>query len=239
MLKNVRLRLLPNVSNCLAWSPEGSLAIVSAEDVVILVSFLQFLIPARTLGVDKKKLRTQVPKFGAAREGSGKKNAQFWHARANLRQLIIDAMDDEDVVPAPAIIYSIGEEQGPGYAKEIVWSPLGFSRYRRCLLAVVVTNHKLYIFEPVGQVSADMRVLHELSPMMAEYEDLPKYDNEEVRKVIKERLRGRCRAAAWSPPCITEGHRWGESLLAAANEFLEIVLFRFLFLPVVRWENGR
>jgi hypothetical protein len=39
MLKNVRLRLLPNVSNCLAWSPEGSLAIVSAEDVVILVSF--------------------------------------------------------------------------------------------------------------------------------------------------------------------------------------------------------
>lgn len=38
---------------------------------------------------------------------------------------------------------------------------------------------------------------------------------------------------AWGPPCRTEGNRWGESLLAVANEYLEIVLFRFFFpLPV-------
>jgi hypothetical protein len=145
---------------------------------------------------------------------------------------------DEEVVPAPAIIYSIGEEQGPGYAKEIVWSPLGFSRYRRCLLAVVSTNHKLYIFEPVGQVSADMRLLHDLSPLMAEYDvHLPEYDNKEVKKTVMERLRARCRAVAWSPPCRTEGHRWGEALLAAANEFLEIVLFRFFLFLTWGWRG--
>jgi hypothetical protein len=140
-----------------------------------------------------------------------------------------------------AVIYSIGEEQGPGYAKEIHWSPLGASRYRRSLLAVATTNHKLYIFEPVGQVSADMRVQHDLSPLMAEYDKLPRHDEEHVSKSIRKRLRARCRAIAWSPPCRTEGNRWGESLLAVANDYLEIVLFRFLFLPLARlrlWEES-
>ncbi|KAA8914510.1 transcription factor IIIC subunit delta N-term-domain-containing protein [Sphaerosporella brunnea] len=194
MLKNVRLRLLPNVGNCLAWSPEGTLAMVSGEDVIIL------------------------------------KSPQFWHARANLRQLIIDAMDEE-IVPAPTAIYSVGEEQGPGYAKEVQWSPLGCSRYRRCLLAVVSTNHKLYIFEPFGQVLADMRLLHALSPTMGKYHKrLPAHDEEFVSGPVRKRLRSRCRAIAWSSPCRADGNRWGESLLAVANDYLEIVLFRFLFL---------
>jgi len=38
MLKNVRLRLLPTTYNCLAWSPEGSLALIAGEHVVILVA---------------------------------------------------------------------------------------------------------------------------------------------------------------------------------------------------------
>jgi hypothetical protein len=58
------------------------------------------------------------------------------------------------------MIYSVGEEQGPGYALQVEWSPMGVSRYRRCLLAVLTTNHKVHIFEPVGHVSCDMRPVY-------------------------------------------------------------------------------
>jgi len=63
---------------------------------------------------------------------------------------------------------------------------------------------------------------------MAEYDGFPP-DDESVSDVHRKRLRSRCRAIAWSPPCRTERNRWGESLLAVSNEHLEIVLFRFLF----------
>ena len=63
----------------------------------------------------------------------------------------------------------MGEEQGPGYVKEVCWSPLGAARYGRCLLAVVATNHRLYVFEPVGHVEYEMRVAHELTPMMIRF----------------------------------------------------------------------
>jgi hypothetical protein len=146
-----------------------------------------------------------------------------------MRKLIIDAMEEE-IPPAPAPIYSIGEEQGPGYGKVIAWSPLGLSRYRRSLLAVVSTNYKIYIFEPVGRMSDDMRVVHDLSPMLADYDGLPKGDEEIMEKAWRKRLRARCMGMAWSQACVTEGNRWGESLVALANDYLEIVLFRFLFL---------
>ena len=64
-------------------------------------------------------------------------------------------------------MYSVGEEQGPGYAKEVVWSPLGGSRYLRCLLAVLATNHKTWIFEPVGHVGADVRPVSFFVPQIA------------------------------------------------------------------------
>ena len=138
-----------------------------------------------------------MPKFIARNDSSSKNKQQFWLSRANMRQLVIESMDDE-IPPAPgrfpfpfpspspshshsptgwltaavgvtAKIYSVGEEQGPGYAKEVCWSPLGAARYGRCLLAVVATNHRLYVFEPVGHVECEMRVAHELTPMMCHF----------------------------------------------------------------------
>ncbi|KAI5798168.1 transcription factor IIIC subunit delta N-term-domain-containing protein [Pyronema domesticum] len=200
MLKTVRLKLLPTVINCLSWSPEGALAVISGEDVVIL-----------------------YPKIPQAGQRVTKQN--FYILRANMRKLIIDAMEEE-IPPAPAPIYSIGEEQGPGYGKVIAWSPLGLSRYRRSLLAVVSTNYKIYIFEPVGRMSDDMRVVHDLSPMLADYDGLPKGNEEIMEEAWRKRLRARCTGMAWSMACVTEGNRWGESLVALANDYLEIVLFR-------------
>ncbi|KAI5813132.1 transcription factor IIIC subunit delta N-term-domain-containing protein [Pyronema omphalodes] len=200
MLKTVRLKLLPTVINCLSWSPEGALAIISGEDVVIL-----------------------YPKIPQAGQRVTKQN--FHILRANMRQLIIDAMEEE-IPPAPAPIYSIGEEQGPGYGRIIAWSPLGLSRYRKSLLAVVSTNYKIYIFEPVGRMSDDMRVVHDLTPMLADYDGLPEGDEKVMEKAWRKRLRARCMGMAWSQACVTEGNRWGESLVALANDYLEIVLFR-------------
>jgi len=138
-----------------------------------------------------------------------------------------------------AKLYSIGEEQGPGYAKQLAWSPLGASRYRRCLLAVVSTNHKLYIFEPVGHVAGDMRLVHDLTPLISDYGGLPSGEGEEVEDVARKRLRARCKSIAWSPPCRIDGNRWGESFVAIGNDFLEIVLLRFFFYPLAfdDWEG--
>ncbi|KAF8533961.1 transcription factor IIIC subunit delta N-term-domain-containing protein [Trichophaea hybrida] len=204
MLKTVRLKVLPTVTNCLSWSHEGALAVVAGENVMILVP------------------RCFTP------DGSTKSKQQFWISRANMRQLIIDSMDDE-IAPAEAKLYSIGEEQGPGYAKQVSWSPLGASRYRRCLLAVVSTNHRLYIFEPVGHVGGDMRLVHDLTPLICDYDGLPIREGEELDDVARKRLRARCRSMTWSPPCRIDGNRWGVSFMAAGNDFLEIVFLRVTF----------
>ncbi|KAI5848908.1 transcription factor IIIC subunit delta N-term-domain-containing protein [Tricharina praecox] len=202
MLKNVRLRLFPTTTyNSLVWSAEGALALAAGENVVILVPKLT--------GQDGRQ--------------TDKKSPQFWHTVADMRQLIIDAMDEE-IKPAPARIYSIGEEQGPGYAYQIAWSPLGMSRYRRCLLAVIATNHKMYIFEPVGHVGSDMRVLYDLTPLSFKFQD--EKDADEKEKEIRTRLRSRCMGMAWSLACRTDENRWGESLIAVANDHLEMIFFR-------------
>jgi len=103
---------------------------------------------------------------------------------------------------------------------------LGASRYRRCLLAVIATNHKLYIFEPVGHVGNEMRVLCDLTPLMFKFPN--EEDADEAEKEIRTRLRSRCRSMAWSFACRTNENRWGESLIAVANDHLEIIFFRFI-----------
>jgi len=83
----------------------------------------------------------------------------------------------------------------------------------------------MYIFEPVGYVGIDMKVLYDLTPLMSELED--EDDANEGEEEIRSRLRSRCRSMAWSLACRTEENRWGESLIAVANDHLEIVFFRF------------
>ncbi|KAI5850352.1 transcription factor IIIC subunit delta N-term-domain-containing protein [Morchella snyderi] len=196
MLRDVRLRLLPNVLDCLRWSPDGQLAVSASEDVIIL-----------------------VPKNGNT---SGKRSHQFHHARANLRELMVNSMNDE-IPPADAEIYSIGDEQGPGYAKQLAWSPLGTSKYRRCILAVLATNHQIRIFEPKDHPWSDWHLKHDLTLDIFDYEGWTSESSDETTS----RLRSRTRAISWSPAChLFAARRCGESLIAAANENFEIVFFR-------------
>lgn len=102
------------------------------------------------------------------------------------------------------------------------------SRYRRCLLAVIATNHKMYIFEPVGHVGSDMRVLYDLTPLSFKFQD--EKDADEKEKEIRTRLRSRCMGMAWSLACRTDENRWGESLIAVANDHLEMIFFRWVLL---------
>ena len=67
MLRDVRLKFLPNIPTCLAWSPDAQLAVAGSEYVIILVP----------------NIHTQ----------------QFQQARASVRELIVQAMDEE-VAPA-------------------------------------------------------------------------------------------------------------------------------------------
>lgn len=96
MLRNVRLKLLPTVFDCLSWSPDGALAVVAGEDVVILVRILLPALAFRSSNPHK------VPKF-VSTDGS-KKRQQFWHTRANTRQLIVKSMDDV-IEPAECMVF--------------------------------------------------------------------------------------------------------------------------------------
>jgi hypothetical protein len=122
MLRDVRLRLLPNVLDCLRWSPDGQLAVSASEDVIILVrsfnliflapkmwpkskyfaeSMPNKILPTCIRDIANQKLRVlQVPKNGNT---SGKRSHQFHHARANLRELMVNSMNDE-IPPADGIV---------------------------------------------------------------------------------------------------------------------------------------
>jgi hypothetical protein len=63
--------------------------------------------------------------------------------------------------------------------------------------------------------------------MMAAYDVWAKTDSRLIDR-HKQRLRGRARNIAWSPACITPWNRWGDSILAIANDCLEVVFFRWV-----------
>ncbi|KAI5797650.1 transcription factor IIIC subunit delta N-term-domain-containing protein [Geopyxis carbonaria] len=206
MLKNIRIKQLSNTGDCLRWSADGTLAVVAGEDVVIL-----------------------VPRFRS--DGSTKRSQQFWHTQAKTRELIVAVMDDE-VEPADPEVYSIGEEQGPGYAKAVAWSPMGVSRHARCVLAMLTTNHIVHVFVPCGHPGADWRPLHNLCAAMDKYSAWPVEEvgmgGADKEERIRRRMRSRARSVAWSLACRRRGEirGWGESLLAVANEHAEVVFFR-------------
>ncbi|KAL7271927.1 hypothetical protein RUND412_005290 [Rhizina undulata] len=198
MLRDVRLRLLPNVLNCVRWSQDGQVAIVACEDVVVL-----------------------IPKNGLT---GGKRLQQFHHSRVNLRGLIIKTAEEE-IDPGDAEWYSLGEEQGPGYAKQAEWSPLGVDSCSRCVLAVSTTNHRLWLFVPGLEPWVDWRVKFDMAVKIREFKDWPEDDKVVFPEVVRQRLRGR--SMSWSPACMgLAGKRWGESLLAVANDWGEITLLR-------------
>lgn len=82
----------------------------------------------------------------------GKRQQQFYHTKASVR-----GANEETGAPEPAhhTVYSIGEELGPGYARQVAWSPLGASRFRRCMMAVLTTALMVVVFEPVGHPALD------------------------------------------------------------------------------------
>src|SRR5690554_3438475 len=62
---------------------------------------------------------------------------------------------------------------------------------------------------------------------LAGYDGWPEGESR-LLESYRERLRARARNIAWSAACITPWNRWGDSILAVANDCLEVVLFRYV-----------
>lgn len=104
-------------------------------------------------------------------------------------------------------IYSIGEEQGPGYVKAIEWSPLGISHRREyglllqpdheqgsstnsCMLAILTTTHRLKISEFSGHQTSEWRDVFDIGQLIQDYGGWETVDPD--RHIQRLRSRSRC-----------------------------------------------
>ncbi|RPB02392.1 hypothetical protein L873DRAFT_1673422 [Choiromyces venosus 120613-1] len=147
---------------------------------------------------------------------------------ASLRtHLLRSIQTSPEVAPADAEVYSIGDEQGPGYARAAAWSPLGVSGFRRCILGILTTNHQVKVFVPGLDPWSDWVIHYDLTKYLIEYSGWGNDElNEKGEVETTLRMRARTRSFSWSSEATFPASRWGESLLAVANDNLEIVLFR-------------
>ena len=149
---------------------------------------------------------------------------------------------------------SIGEEQSEGYCTAIAWSPPGLGRHRRCVLAVLTSNHVLSIWECVGK-SANAEdwkrvsvVNHALQTMFASQDGDVELQNTsagqeaidlerkktEAAKTEKHKVRQRIRSFAWShvpPSASTTGYAGATSplsqpYLAVSNDIGEVFVLK-------------
>src|SRR5690606_18242712 len=104
-------------------------------------------------------------------------------------------------------------------------------------------NHEVNVFVPIGHPSKDWTHVwtqlhdvhgetltlgqrHDLNELMRAYTGFPETDSQ-ISPDHRQRLRARGKNIAWSPGCMTPWHRWGDSVLAVANDCLELLLFRY------------
>ncbi|CUS12521.1 unnamed protein product [Tuber aestivum] len=145
---------------------------------------------------------------------------------ASLRTHLLHSIQTSpEVAPADAEVYSIGDEQGPGYARAAAWSPLGVSEFRRCILGLLTTNHQVKVFVPGWDPWSDWVIRYDLTKYLIEYSG---WDNDELNGEDETtvRMRVRTRSFSWSSGVSFPARRRAESLLAVANDNLQIVLFR-------------
>ncbi|KAJ5814527.1 Transcription factor IIIC zinc-finger [Penicillium riverlandense] len=125
MLSPVELSLAPSCEDCLAWSPDGELAIAAGDSVQIL-----------------------TPRFAEhGKQESG--SSSGWHI-TRFRTNLFTHQEWPSCWPQNRDDFSIAAEQSPSTVRALAWSPPGLGRFRRSVLAVLTSNLVLSLYEPLG-----------------------------------------------------------------------------------------
>lgn len=126
----------PSCLDCLAWSPDGDLAVAMEEAIYIL-----------------------TPKQDVMSPDTGKPTTGLrqWH----IAKITVNLFTFEEwpIVDHDSFTYfSVGEEQSPSHVILLSWSPAGLAIHRRSLLAVLTSNLVLSLWETNGEVGQWKRV---------------------------------------------------------------------------------
>lgn len=199
----------PSCSNCLAWSPDGELAVATGGTVHIL-----------TPKQDTAKSPDLPPVTGLRQ----------WHDA----RIIVNLFTPEEwpyVEHGRFAEFCIGEEQSLSHVIALSWSPESIAIHRRSLLAVLTSNLILSLWETDGGIGRWTRVgivNHALGKFFHPKND--ENDSFRYRKTI--------RAFSWSPQKAhaTNGHDRSHtdttapslavSSLAVLNSVNEIVILQ-------------
>lgn len=236
MFSKVQLPFHPNITNCLAWSEDGDLAIAADDFVHILVSYIPHHLVLEYVLKFRQVPRRRQP--GKPREKPTSTPWEHVQFRANT------FTNYEWPVPPQGKMesFSIGEELSTSTVTALAWSAPGLAMHRRPVLAVLTSNLLLSFWVSASGTSAHsswQRVLVLNNSIENSYKHMC------LSKQIMEPTAGfqrktRVRSMAWAPQVQRSAERTNslslESrlrnafLLAVANDDCE-VLFLLISSP--------
>ncbi|KAE8382294.1 transcription factor IIIC subunit delta N-term-domain-containing protein [Aspergillus bertholletiae] len=210
MLGPLELQLFPSCFNCVSWSADGEIAVAAGEYVQIL-----------------------TPKHTTEKEGGNRSGPQAANKNWNVTRIRTNVFTNGEwpiIHPQKRENFSIGPEQSLSTVVGLAWSPPGFAKYRRCILAVLTSNLLLsfYDISPQGRWA---RVAIVNDCLGSYFRSL--VDDEELRL-----RKSNIRSFTWCPPLkvpIAEQHatsytvpppesRWGMHFLSVTNDDNDVIL---------------
>lgn len=181
----------PSCLNNACWSKDNIIA-VGGEDVVVLLVCLHFALPR-----NNHAHTFQVPKYKRQKA----EDASWDQITLRTSQFT----DDEYPLQLPLTwkSFSIGEEQSEACVTALDWSPPGLAKHRRCVLAVLTSNHALSLWECTGRLedSADWKrvlVINHALWAYNEVNDRPVVGETSQEKSERHKLKQRIRTFSWS-----------------------------------------
>ncbi|KAL8871130.1 MAG: hypothetical protein Q9174_002974, partial [Haloplaca sp. 1 TL-2023] len=185
MLANVTLPFHPIATDCLAWSPDGELAIAGGE-------FVHLLIPKRSHGRDQH---------------DSAHSTAWVHVSFRVNAFTFDEWPPQELASLDHL--NLGEEQSIGSIVSLSWSHVGLAKHKRSALAILTTNHVLSLWasssDPKVAASWERVLVVNAAFNVHSGESLSSdSDGEVVPNALKQSMR--IRSMSWATPA-KEAHR--------------------------------
>ncbi|OAX82506.1 hypothetical protein ACJ72_03143 [Emergomyces africanus] len=205
MLDPVELKLFPSCFDCIAWSPDGDLAVALGEYVHVL-----------------------IPKIKTPTLSTSTSNAQW--ATTKFRANVFTNKEWPMIFPQPGDTFSLGEEQSTSHVVALAWSPQPLAKYSRHVLAVLTSSLILSLWELADGHSKWVRTVVVNTSLRETFRTLLSPGKSSLLQ-RKQRVRSFC----WSPEGSCDHNKdvideypgcRDVSLLAVANDADDIILIR-------------
>lgn len=204
MLPKVQLPFHPSITNCLAWSEDGDLAIAADDFVHILVSYNP---SPFSLGVCPMKSR-QLPRRRQPGKRHDMPTSSAWE-HVQFRANTFTTREWPLPPQGKMENFSIGEELSTSTVTALAWSPLGLAMHRRPVLTVLTSNLLLSFWVPASGTTANskwQRVLVLNNTIMKSYKQMC-LSQQAVEPPTGFQRKTRVRSMAWAPRALRSAEK--------------------------------